>query len=209
MPRPRTTSLGAVLAALALTACSGGDRPVPTGGGATSPVTLGVVTDSPPPAATPAAPGPAPAPTAVAGPLDPDDCNVAVTGDVDGDIVVGMGSVCVVGAVTVDGDIRAERGATLVVEGSQVEGDVIGDGFAAIRVTGSGVDGSVQLFGGGTAAVLDVSVDGDIQAERNTAPLQISDNTVEGSLRCEGNDPAPTGGGNMVRGDREGQCSGL
>jgi hypothetical protein len=224
MPRPRTMSLLAVCAALALTACSGGDTQVSAGGGATSPVTLGVVTDSAaaatptdttpttpttptPVATTPAAP--APAPTALAGPLDPDDCTVAVTGDVDGDVVVGPGSVCVVGAVTVDGDIRAEAGATVIVEGARVEGDINAEGFAAVRVTGGVVDGAVQLFGGGTAVVLGVRVEGDIQAERNTAPLQISDNTVAGNLRCEGNDPAPTGGGNTVSGDKEGQCSGL
>lgn len=210
MPCPRPLSRVAVLAALALTACSGGETPVTTGGGATSPVTLGVVTDSRAAGTTSAATTPdAAAPTAVAGPLDPADCNVVVAGDVDGDIVVGPGSVCVVGAVTVDGDIRAGSGATLIVEGAQVEGDVLGDGFADLRVTGGVVDGAVRLLGGGTAVVLGVTVEGDIQAERNTGPLQISDNTLDGNLRCEGNAPAPTGGGNIVTGDKEGQCSGL
>ena len=39
--------------------------------------------------------------------------------------------------------------------------------------------------------------------------LVIGNNTVDGNLQCEDNNPAPTGGGNTVEGDKEDQCSGL
>jgi len=40
----------------------------------------------------------------------------------------------------------------------------------------------------------------------DNGPSDVSDNRIEGDLDCEGNVPAPTGGGNIVSGDAEGQC---
>lgn len=48
-----------------------------------------------------------------------------------------------------------------------------------------------------------------MQAYDNAGGVTISDNVIDGNLQCEGNAPAPTGGGNVVRGNAEGQCSGL
>jgi hypothetical protein len=37
----------------------------------------------------------------------------------------------------------------------------------------------------------------------------ISQNRIDGNLQCKENNPAPTGGGNVVQGNKEDQCKRL
>jgi hypothetical protein len=39
--------------------------------------------------------------------------------------------------------------------------------------------------------------------------ITITDNTIGGNLQCKENDPDPTGGGNVVAGNKEDQCADL
>ena len=52
-------------------------------------------------------------------------------------------------------------------------------------------------------------IGGNLQAFQNTGGLSINDNRIDGNLQCKKNDPAPTGGGNVVQGSKEDQCEGL
>jgi hypothetical protein len=52
-------------------------------------------------------------------------------------------------------------------------------------------------------------VSGNIIVRNNQAEAEISDNDVNGNLQCSGNTPPPTGGGNRVDGNAEGQCRGF
>ena len=96
-------------------------------------------------------------------------------------------------------------------------------------MTGSQVGGSVQLEQGGGATVAGNRIDsdlqmesnsaalnaegndigGNLQANQNTGGLAVVDNTIDGNLQCAANDPAPTGGGNVVFGSAEDQCAAL
>jgi hypothetical protein len=53
------------------------------------------------------------------------------------------------------------------------------------------------------------TMNGNLKVERNQADSEISDNDVGGNLTCFDNAPPPTGGGNRVHGNREGQCAAL
>ncbi len=51
------------------------------------------------------------------------------------------------------------------------------------------------------------SVSGNVRVEDNEADnTEISGNAVRGNLSCFDNEPPPIGGGNQVRGNKEGQC---
>lgn len=50
-------------------------------------------------------------------------------------------------------------------------------------------------------------VKGNVKVEKNQAEIEISDNDIGGNLACFDNVPPPAGGGNRVRGNREGQCA--
>ena len=52
-------------------------------------------------------------------------------------------------------------------------------------------------------------VGGDVQIFTNTGGADIRNNTIDGNLQCKDNNPAPTGSGNDVSGDREDQCEGF
>jgi hypothetical protein len=53
------------------------------------------------------------------------------------------------------------------------------------------------------------TVSGNVIVRDNQAEAEISDNDIAGNLQCSGNVPAPTGGGNRVQGNTEGQCRGF
>lgn len=44
---------------------------------------------------------------------------------------------------------------------------------------------------------------------QNHGGVRIAGNLIDGNLQCKENRPAPTGGGNRVRGNKEDQCSRL
>ena len=123
-----------------------------------------------------------------------------------------------------------ERAATLRASAVSVIGNVQGENAANVQVLGrSSVGGSVQVVQGRAARVADSSVSGNIQYDANTAPMSaernrvggdvqafqntggvsISDNRIDGNLQCKANQPPPTGGGNIVQGNKEDQCARL
>ena len=53
------------------------------------------------------------------------------------------------------------------------------------------------------------TVGGNVQAFQNAGGVRISTNHVDGNLQCKENVPAPTGGGNVVQGNKEDQCAAL
>jgi hypothetical protein len=91
------------------------------------------------------------------------------------------------------------------------------------------VGGSVQLVQGLSATVTDTivnadilydenrgalsalrnAVGGNIQAFQNTGGVRITANRVDGNLQCKANRPAPTGGRDVVQGNKEDQCARL
>jgi hypothetical protein len=68
---------------------------------------------------------------------------------------------------------------------------------------------SIQLKQCGAADVRSNRVTGDVQSFTNGGEQSISTNTINGNLQCKENSPAPAGGGNVVGGNKEDQCSRL
>jgi hypothetical protein len=77
------------------------------------------------------------------------------------------------------------------------------------------INGNVSISGlqpGGwfTFSAGSTTVNGGISVTNNLAPVHINDTTIGKSLDCSGNNPAPTGNGNVVAtGGKTGQCSAL
>jgi hypothetical protein len=143
---------------------------------------------------------------------------------------VPQGASCTLTGTRVKGTIKVERGATLGARAVRVVGNVQAENAARVNVTqGSRIGGSVQVKQGKAARVLDSFVDADIQYDantgaleasrnvvggsiqvfRNTGGVQLSRNRIDGNLQCKENRPAPTGGGNVVQGNKEDQCARL
>jgi hypothetical protein len=146
------------------------------------------------------------------------------------ELEVPQGATCVLRGTRVQANVKVQRGATLDARGVRVGGNIQAEGAKAVAVVGSSrVGGSVQLKQGGAATVRDSFVNGDIQLDDNNAPqivdrndvggniqvvgthagVSINSNLVDGNLQCKENSPAPTGGGNVVQGDKEDQCAAL
>jgi hypothetical protein len=89
----------------------------------------------------------------------------------------------------VKGTIKVETSATLDARYVRVVGNVQAEEHRAVTLVYSRVGGSVQLKQGGSAVV--------------------SRNAITGDLQCKSNVPAPTGGGNIVGGNKEDQCARL
>lgn len=141
---------------------------------------------------------------------------------------VPTGATCLLTGTYVKGTITVQRGATLVARGIRVVGNVQGEGAKKVVVERrSRVGGSVQVKQGRSAIVRGTRIIGDIQYDHNRGYLransnrvggsiqvignsggaQIFLNVVNGNLQCKENRPRPTGGGNVVGGNKEDQCS--
>ena len=137
---------------------------------------------------------------------------------------------CTLDGTKVKGTIKVENGASLTAKRVTVIGNVQAEGAKVVKVlAGSTVGGSIQIKQSGAAEVDKVRVTGDIlfdsnnralsatrnqvggnvQAFQNTGGVAIRSNTIDGNLQCKANRPAPTGGNNVVHGNKEDQCARL
>lgn len=137
---------------------------------------------------------------------------------IDGDVVVPRDATCRLRGTRVDGNVQVRRGATLIARGVRVGGNIQAEGHQKVvvrprtvdeQVRRSRVGGSIQLEQGGGGRLLRTVVDSDVQLFSNDARFVVRKNAIDGNLQCKGNDPAPTGGGNSVQGNKEDQCAGL
>jgi hypothetical protein len=108
------------------------------------------------------------------------------------------------------GNVQGENARNVVVRNSRVGGSVQVVQGQAATVRNTIVTQDV-LYDDNTAALraIDNTVGGNIQAFQNTGGVQVSVNRVDGNLQCKENVPAPTGGGNVVQGNKEDQCARL
>ncbi len=137
---------------------------------------------------------------------------------------------CTLEKTRVKGTLKVEKGGTLKATKVVVIGNVQGEGaHKVILRRGSRVGGSVQLVQGGSAKIAKSAIDSDIllddnvgklsvvanevggnvQVFQNKAEIVIRKNVIDGNLQCKENKPAPTGGGNVVKGSKEDQCAKL
>lgn len=140
------------------------------------------------------------------------------------------GASCVLEGTIVEGTIKVGTGSTLQATGVRVDGNVQAEESKLVVVRGnSDVGGSIQIVQGWAARVLRTHVTGDIlyddntralkanynrvggnvQAFQNTGGVEIIGNRIDGNLQCKENRPAPTGGNNVVQGNKEDQCARL
>lgn len=128
---------------------------------------------------------------------------------IDGDVKVPRGLSCLLAGTYVDGNVKVESGARLAAEHARIGGNVQAEGHRQVNLAGGEVGGSVQLKQGGSASIDGVFVNGDIQLFENRGAQIVTNNRVDGNLQCKSNYPAPTGGGNIVQGNKEDQCAWL
>lgn len=125
-------------------------------------------------------------------------------------VVVPSGATCVLNGTVLKGTLKVERGASLYASGIRVNGNIQAEGHRVVRSHGGRVGGSIQLVQGGAADLRWNAVEGDVQLFTNTYGAKyLLRNTIDGNLQCKENTPAPTGGGNVVQGDKEDQCARL
>jgi cytoskeletal protein CcmA (bactofilin family) len=143
---------------------------------------------------------------------------------------VPQGETCHLEGTRVEGTVKVGRHATLIAKDIRVIGNVQAENARKVVVkAGSRVNGDIQHVQGKAAKVLDSKVGGDLlfdendrslearrtriggdlQAFQNTGGVAISQNRIDGNLQCKANSPSPTGGGNIVQGNKEDQCEKL
>lgn len=136
------------------------------------------------------------------------------------------GARCTLTGTFAQGTVKVERGAVLIARRIRVIGNVQAENARKVQVLRSRIGGSVQLKQGGAAEVNGSRINADLQFESNRSPLgaasnviggnlqafqntggiSIRSNHIDGNLQCKENSPPPTGGGNVVQGNKEDQC---
>jgi hypothetical protein len=120
---------------------------------------------------------------------------------------VPQGGTCVLRGTRVKGTVKVERGATLRASRIRVVGNVQAEGARIVNVSRSTIGGSIQIVQGGRSRVVGNRVNADVQYFENRGPILVSANRIGGNLQCKENRRQPTGGRNVVDGNREDQCA--
>ena len=130
----------------------------------------------------------------------------AITAD---NLVVPPGETCNLLGARIKGSIKVEDNATLNASGLYVKGSIQAKKAKSVKISSSMVGGSVDVEEGQSALLSESQVGGGVKFIKNTSVLIISNNTIGGNLQCKENRLTPTGGGNIVQGNKEDQCSAL
>jgi cytoskeletal protein CcmA (bactofilin family) len=124
-------------------------------------------------------------------------------------LVVPPGATCNLVGARIKGTLKVEEGATLIASGLYVKGSIQAKKAVSVNISNSLVDGNVEVEEGGAAILQGTQIAGGAKFIKNTHRLYIANNTIQGNLQCKENSLMPTGGGNLVLGSKEDQCSGL
>jgi len=140
-------------------------------------------------------------------------CTETITDEHIGALRVSEGVTCVDGA-TVRGPITVEAGAGTVITDSQTVGPLTAQDARLVEISHSELRGRISVGGTTeTLALISNEVRGPVELDGNSTQGEpvVSDNAVQGPLRCTDNEPAPTNDDlpNTVSGRSQGQCSGL
>lgn len=133
---------------------------------------------------------------------------VVTTGIVDLSDSTVAGVVSNTGGDLVDVRNTVVGGALTVT--STANGSVVCDSevYGAVAYEGNGA--AVQLGNGSTSPCQSSNYfDKDVSINNTTGAVEVNDNIIRGNLSGTGNDPAPTGSGNRVRGEASGQFADL
>jgi subtilisin family serine protease len=130
----------------------------------------------------------------------------AITAD---NLIVPPGAICNLDGARIKGSIKVEDRATLNASGLYVKGSIQAKKAKSVTISNSNVGGSVEVEEGKSAILSWSQVGGSAKFIKNTSSLTISNNTIGGNLQCKENRLAPSGGGNMIQGNKEDQCSNL
>ena len=136
-------------------------------------------------------------------------CRGAIGASTVDNLRVPDGATCRLSGTVVQGTVSVGSGARLIARGIRVVGNVQAEGHRAVTVVLSRVGGSVQLVQGRAANVSRNSIGSDLQAFENRGTQTFRANRIDGNLQCKENVRRPVGGGNVVEGNREDQCSRL
>ena len=163
---------------------------------------------------------------------------VVESGSIGGSLEATGGPFVILLGTTIGGNVKVADGtASVFGDGLEVNGTLEAVGLEFFDLFESTVNGNFYVRGGlegsflcgnmlnGNAELTDNRTlivigstssscdgnhfNGNVVVERNQADSEISDNDVGGNLTCFDNASPPTGGGNRVHGNREGQCAAL
>jgi subtilisin family serine protease len=124
-------------------------------------------------------------------------------------LIVPSGATCNLTGARIKGTLKVEEGATLSASGVYVKGSIQAKKATSVTITDSIVDGSVEVEEGGSASLHATQIMGDAKFIKNRNSTIVSSNTIKGNLQCKENRQMPTGGGNIVQGNKEDQCRNL
>lgn len=155
-----------------------------------------------------------------------------------GDVTVPAGNFCYLLQAIVEGDVTANKATQLGIDNSTVTGDIHATNVTKNGwICGSRIGGDVTIDKSKLDATTDPYtwvigdsvgapsptncgdpgfdpvpgnfIVGDLTFDGNASGARISNNDIEGALKCVDNTPPPTGSGNQVDEANTGQCAAL
>lgn len=137
---------------------------------------------------------------------------------------------CTLTNVTVEGNVRLRKGARLTASDLTVHGNLEGDEAELLILDVSHIYGNLKFEDGGSVELYDTDIGGKLDIDENRGHIDIRDSAIDGDVRlddnrggpftlyrnrvagdleCKNNRPSPTGGENVVDGEKKRQCQRL
>ena len=161
-------------------------------------------------------------------------CRATYRGTFNGNLTISKGLTCVINGTingnvmqnggglfasnaTIEGNLQISGRSKFSIESTAIYGNLqiqnIPAGAAQNEICGTNVNGKLQFNNNGTAVAIGTTsascpgntIGGNMQINRNIATVQVSDDTVKGSVQCQGN-YSITGGGDTAQ-SLQGQCA--
>ncbi|MFY1634778.1 ExeM/NucH family extracellular endonuclease [Solwaraspora sp. WMMB335] len=162
-------------------------------------------------------------------------CDVTVTGQHDGALIVKAGMTYCLEDATVNGPVTVRPGSVLLATDGAINGPVTANRPESVSFTGTSVSGPLTLLRAtGAVTLLGVTLRGPLEVtggdgglrldgadisgpvnlvnnKHDESPVVVAGNTIRGPLHCQGNSPMPTDEDrpNTVQGPVSGQCARL
>ncbi|MEU4242177.1 GH92 family glycosyl hydrolase [Actinoplanes sp. NPDC026619] len=138
-------------------------------------------------------------------------CTTTIADQVSGALTIKSGVTCLAPGATVTGLVTVTKGASLYANGATLKAAVTATGAGTLSLLNTTVGGIITATGSGPVSLEHNTIRGLVTLTSGHGSTIVAGNTINGSLTCTGNNPAPVNNGlkNAGSGIRLGQCAKL
>ncbi|MCG9890172.1 MAG: DUF4097 domain-containing protein [Thermosynechococcaceae cyanobacterium MS004] len=130
---------------------------------------------------------------------------------VKGNLFVGSNAALIASELRLSGNLQAKSARQVdITFFSNISGNIEIQRSRSVNIAATKIEGNLELTSNlGNIRVFGNQVQGNVEVIQSSGSVSIHNNRIDGNLICKGNQPQPRGQSNVVKGNKENQCSRL